>query len=217
MTIPPSPAAAPGACADVPFPPDRHTWFDDAQALLTGTLLVALGLVLFRHAGFVTGGTVGLAFVLHYASGWPFGALVFAINLPFYALAWVRMGRAFTLKTVLAVGLLAAFTEVMPRWIVIGALNPWFAAVAGGLLIGVGFIILFRHRASLGGFNTLVLWLQERYGWRAGVVQLAIDAAILLAAIPWVGPLQLLLSVLGAALMNLTLAINHKPGRYVAY
>lgn len=203
--------------ADTPFPSPRHTWLDDAQALLTGTLIVALGLVLFRQAGFVTGGTVGLAFVLHYASGWPFGALVFAINLPFYALAWVRMGRAFTLKTVLAVGLLAAFTEVMPRWIAIGSLNPWFAAVAGGLLIGVGFIILFRHRASLGGFNTLVLWLQERYGWRAGVVQLAIDAVILLAAIPWVGPLQLLLSVLGAALMNLTLAINHRPGRYVAY
>lgn len=203
--------------AETPFPTPRHTWLDDAQALLTGTLIVALGLVLFRHAGFVTGGTVGLAFVLHYASGWPFGTLVFAINLPFYALAWVRMGRAFTLKTVLAVGLLAAFTEVMPRWIVIGALSPWFAAVAGGLLIGVGFIILFRHRASLGGFNTLVLWLQERYGWRAGVVQLAIDAVILLAAMPWVGPLQLLLSVLGAALMNLTLAINHKPGRYVAY
>lgn len=203
--------------ADTPFPTPRHTWLDDAQALLTGTLIVALGLVLFRQAGLVTGGTVGLAFVTHYATGWPFGALVFAINLPFYALAWVRMGGAFTLKTVLAVGLLAAFTEAVPRWLAIESLHPLFAAVAGGLLIGVGFIILFRHRASLGGFNTLVLWLQERYGWRAGVVQLAIDAVILLAAIPWVGPLQLLLSVLGAALMNLTLAINHKPGRYVAY
>ncbi|MDW8336788.1 MAG: YitT family protein [Tepidimonas sp.] len=200
-----------------PFPVARHTWFDDAQALLTGTLIVALGLVLFRQAGFVTGGTVGLAFVLHYATGWSFGALVFAINLPFYALAWVRMGRAFTLKTVLAVGLLAAFAEVIPHWLVIGQLNAVFAAIAGGLLIGVGFIILFRHRASLGGFNTLVLWLQERYGWRAGVVQLGIDSAILLAATPWVGPLQLVLSVLAAGLMNLTLAINHKPGRYVAY
>ena len=202
--------------ADTPFPTPRHTWLDDTQALLTGTLIVALGLVLFRQAGLVTGGTVGLAFVTHYATGWPFGALVFAINLPFYALAWVRMGGAFTLKTVLAVGLLAAFTEAVPRWLAIESLHPLFAAVAGGLLIGVGFIILFRHRASLGGFNTLVLWLQERYGWRAGVVQLAIDAVILLAAIPWVGPLQLLLSVLGAALMNLTLAINHRPGRYMA-
>jgi uncharacterized membrane-anchored protein YitT (DUF2179 family) len=37
------------------------------QALVTGTLFVALGVVLFRHAGLVTGGTAGIAFVLHYA------------------------------------------------------------------------------------------------------------------------------------------------------
>lgn len=203
--------------ADVPFSVARHTWWDDAQALLTGTLIVALGLVLFRHAGFVTGGTVGLAFLAHYATGWPFGALVFAINLPFYVLAWVRMGRAFTLKTVLAVALLAAFTEAMPHWIGLQHLDPVFAATAGGLLVGVGFIILFRHRASLGGFNTLVLWLQERFGWRAGVVQLIIDGSILLASWPLLDGTRLALSVLAAVLMNLTLAINHRPGRYVAF
>ena len=195
----------------------RHTWLDDAQALLTGTLIVALGLVLFRHAGLVTGGTVGLAFLVHYASGLSFEALVFVINLPFYALAWVRMGRAFTLKTVLAVALLAAFTEAMPRWIELQHLDPVFAAAAGGLLVGVGFIILFRHRASLGGFNTLVLWLQERFGWRAGVVQLVIDGSILLASWPLLDAQRLVLSVLAAALMNITLAINHRPGRYVAF
>lgn len=194
-----------------------HTWFDDAQALLTGTLIVSLGLVLFAHAGLVTGGTVGLAFLAHYATGWPLGALVFAINVPFYALAWVRMGRAFTLKTMISVGLLAALTEALPNWIVLQHLNPIFAAVAGGLLVGVGFIILFRHRASLGGFNTLVLWLQEKYGWRAGTTQLGIDACILLIALAWVSPWLLALSVLAAVAMNFTLAVNHKPGRYVAY
>jgi uncharacterized membrane-anchored protein YitT (DUF2179 family) len=212
-TAPPPPDATHG----LPFPVQRHTWLDDAQALLTGTLLVALGLVLFRHAGLVTGGTVGLAFLVHYASGLPFGPLVFAINLPFYALAWVRMGTAFTLKTVLAVALLGALTEAMPHWIGLRHVHPVFAAVAGGLLVGVGFIILFRHRASLGGFNTLVLWLQERFGWRAGVVQLGIDGAILLASWPLLDAPRLALSVLAAALMNVTLAINHRPGRYVAF
>jgi uncharacterized membrane-anchored protein YitT (DUF2179 family) len=45
--------------------PPRHSLLDDAQALLTGTLFVALGLVLLRQAGLVTGGTAGIAFVLH--------------------------------------------------------------------------------------------------------------------------------------------------------
>lgn len=46
-------------------------------------------------------------------------------------------------------------------------LSPVLAAVVGGLLCGTGMLILFRHRASLGGLDTLVLYLQERLGWRA--------------------------------------------------
>ena len=195
----------------------RHSLFDDAQALITGTLFVGIGLAMFRQAGLMTGGTVGLAFLAHYASGWPFGALFFAINLPFYALAWRRMGRRFTLKTVAAVTLLSGLSELLPRWFQLHQVAPWFAALGGGLLIGAGFIILFRHRASLGGLNVLVLWLQERFGWRAGYVQLGMDSLILLASWPWIDAQRLALSVLAAAAMNLALAVNHRPGRYVAF
>ena len=202
--------------AAVPARP-RHSLFDDAQALLTGTLFVGLGLVLFRHVGLMTGGTVGLAFLAHYATGMAFGPLFFVINLPFYALAWRRMGRRFTLKTMAAVTLLALLSEALPRWLQLQQVAPWFAAVGGGLLVGAGFIILFRHRASLGGLNVLVLWLQERFGWRAGHVQMAIDSAILLASWPWIDARRLALSVLAAAAMNFALAVNHRPGRYMAF
>lgn len=205
------------AAQDDPVPISRHTLFDDAQALLTGTLFVALGLALFRHAGLMTGGTVGLAFLAHYASGWPFGLLLSLINLPFYALAWRRMGKRFTLKTIVAVSLLSWLSERLPGWLALQAVQPVFAAVAGGLLVGAGFIILFRHRASLGGLNVLVLWCQERFGWRAGAVQMGIDGAILLASWPWMDGPRLLLSVLAAAAMNFALAVNHKPGRYTAF
>ncbi|HJV68372.1 YitT family protein [Ideonella sp.] len=198
-------------------PVSRHSLFDDAQALVTGTLFVGIGLAMFRHAGLMTGGTVGLAFLAHYATGAAFGPLFFVINLPFYVLAWKRMGRRFTLKTIAAVTLLAWLSEVLPNWFRLQQVAPWFAAIGGGLLVGAGFIILFRHRASLGGLNVLVLWLQERFGWRAGVVQMAIDAAILLASWPWIDAPRLALSVLAAAAMNFALAVNHRPGRYMAF
>ena len=105
---------------------------------------------------------------------------------------------------------------MLPRWLVLEAVHPLFAAVGGGLLAGAGFLILFRHHASLGGLNVLVLWLQERQGWRAGQVQMGIDLAILLAATPWLDARRLGLSVLGAAALNFALAVNHKPGRYMA-
>jgi uncharacterized membrane-anchored protein YitT (DUF2179 family) len=62
----------------------RHRPHEDVQALLTGTLFVALGIVMFGHSGLLTGGTVGIAFLIHYATGWNFGLVVFLINLPFY-------------------------------------------------------------------------------------------------------------------------------------
>ncbi|MFO1250590.1 MAG: YitT family protein [Inhella sp.] len=198
-------------------PAQRHRPYEDVQALLTGTLFVALGLALFQRAGLVTGGTVGLAFLAHYASGLPFGPLFFCINLPFYALAWKRMGARFTLKTLAAVSLLTLLTAWLPQWLRIASVHPLFAAVGGGLLVGAGFIILFRHRASLGGLNVLVLWCQERFGLRAGWLQMGIDATILLAAWPWLDATRLALSVLAALAMNFALAVNHKPGRYMAF
>ena len=213
----PPPADADDGAATLAAAAQRHSLFDDLQGLVIGTLFVALGLVLLRHVNLLTGGTAGIALVLHYATGWPFGALFFGLNLPFYWLAWQRMGRRFTVKTFAAVGLLAGLSEWLPHWLPLGAVAPVFAALAGGLLIGTGFIILFRHRASLGGLNVLVLWLQERFGWRAGQVQMAIDCSILLGALPWLTWQQLALSILAAAAMNFALAVNHKPGRYTAF
>jgi uncharacterized membrane-anchored protein YitT (DUF2179 family) len=199
-----------------PARPSRHRPHEDVQALITGTLFVALGVVLFRQAGLLTGGTAGIAFLLHYATGWNFSVVFFAINLPFYWLAWRRMGRAFTLKTLAAVSLLSLFAEALPRWLGIATLATPFAAAMGGLLAGAGMLMLFRHRASLGGFNVLVLYLQETRGWRAGHLQMGLDCAIVLAALAFVPLSQIAWSVAGAVALNLTLAINHRPGRYMA-
>lgn len=193
-----------------------HSWFDDLQGLATGVLFVSVALALLKTAGLATGGTAGVALVLHYATGWSFGALFFAVNLPFYALAWRRLGARFTLKTAAAVLLLAVLSERLPAWLQIGHVDPWFAAVVGGLLLGAAFIILFRHRGSLGGLNVLVLWLQERFGWRAGLVQGVLDTLILASASPWLDGPRLAASVLAVLLLNGALAVNHKPGRYAA-
>ncbi len=195
----------------------RHAWSDDLLALGTGTLFIALGLAMFQRAGLLTGGTAGIALLAHYASGWPFGALFFAINLPFYLLAWKRLGPAFALKTFASVSLLSLLATAVPHWADIARVDPWFAAVGGGLLMGAGFLMLFRHHASLGGLNVLVLWLQQRFGWRAGWVQLGIDATILAASVAWVEPRRIGLSIVGALALNLTLALNHRPGRYAAF
>lgn len=195
--------------------PQSHTLFEDVQALATGALVIALGLTLLKSAGLLTGGTAGLAFLIHYATGWSFGAVFFAVNLPFYFFAVRALGVPFTLKTLAAVAMLSLLADQLPRWIAFASIDPVFAAVMGGALVGIGLLILFRHKASLGGINVLALYLQQRHGWRAGAVQMALDCAIVVGAFAIVDPRRIALSVLGAAALNLVVAINHKPGRYL--
>lgn len=193
-----------------------HRPYEDVQAMVTGTLFVALGVVLFGHAGLLTGGTAGLAFLIRYATGVDFGIAFFLVNLPFYIFAWQRMGAAFTLKTFTAVSLLSLFTYFLPFGIKLSYLSPVLAAVLGGLLCGAGMLMLFRHKASLGGLNVVVLYLQDKYGWRAGKVQMAFDCLIVLGALAIADWQRVALSVLGAVVMNMTLTINHRAGRYMA-
>jgi uncharacterized membrane-anchored protein YitT (DUF2179 family) len=196
--------------------PTKHSLFEDAQGVFTGTLLAGLGVMLLSKAGLLTGGVAGMAFLLHYAFGWSFGLGFFLINLPFYYLAYKRMGKAFTLKTFSAVGLLALITQYQPKLLEIGYIHPVWAAVLGGLLIGMGMLALFRHRASLGGVGILALYLQDRFKWRAGLVQLAIDLAILCMAFFVTSPFMVFCSVIGAVALNFFIAVNHRTDRYIA-
>ena len=195
--------------------PSPHRAYEDVLALIVGTALMALGLTIYTQATLLTGSTAGLALLIQYGAGIPFGWAFFVINLPFYVLSLMQMGLAFTLKTFAAVALLSVFTSLSQQWIEISYIAPLYAALIGGTIMGVGLLILFRHRASLGGVNILVLFLQERFGLRAGYVQLAIDAAILTGGLLVVAPDRIALSLLGAVALNLVLALNHKPGRYI--
>lgn len=192
-----------------------HNLFEDAAALISGSLIVALGVTLHAHAQILTGGTSGLALMAQYGLGMPFALGFFLINIPFYGLAALRLGWKLTLRTVVAVCLVSLFAKFTPEWLVVGQMSPAYSAVIGGLLIGVGLLILFRHRFSLGGINLVALFAQERLGWNAGLVQLSIDAAIILASLLILPPERAALSFLAAVVLNLVLAVNHKPERYL--
>lgn len=146
-----SPAESSISPAPGPVVSLRHGTYEDAQALFSGTLFVAMALMLFNQAGLLIGSTAGMAFLLHYVTDISFGKLFFVVNLPFYWFAWTRMGREFTLKTFVSVALLSLLTELFPHVMQVSYINPLFASLLGGLLLGTGCLFLARHRSSLGG------------------------------------------------------------------
>lgn len=196
-------------------PTAPHTWYEDVLALLIGTLVVSFGINLLRHGGALTGGTAGLAFLAHYATGVRFGVAFFLINVPFYWLAYRHLGRAMVVKTFCAVGLVSLFAELHAVFLHVGEVDPFYAALFGNAVLGLGFIVLFRHRASLGGTTILALYLQQHHGIRAGKVQLVVDLLILTASATLVSAPLLAASVVGAVVLNTIVAMNHRPDRYL--
>ncbi|WP_234988041.1 YitT family protein [Demequina sp. NBRC 110056] len=193
---------------------ERHALWEDALALPSGAFLMSFGLFLLEQIGGVSGGLAGVAILGSYWTGASFGLVFFLVNLPFYWLAVRRMGWTFTIKTLITVTLISALSAVHGLYLDVSSIAPLYAAIFAGLSIGVGMIMIFRHGASAGGFGILAAYLQESKGIRAGYVQGALDVLVVVASLALV-PLDILAySILGAVLLNMVLAINHRPGRY---
>ena len=195
---------------------NQHAPWEDVLGIMIGTILVALSLSIYAHLGMVTGGVAGLALIGHYWSGLPIGTLFFVLNLPFYALAMMRMGWPFTLKTFFAVGLLSLIMNFQDRLISFASLDVLTGSVLAGVLLGMGLLAMFRHRTSLGGVGILALYLQDRFKLKAGLVQMAIDLTILAISFAVAPPLIIAFSVLSAVILNLIITINHRQDRYIA-
>ena len=194
----------------------RHTALEDAQGLSVGLVLVGTGVALLAHLGFVTGQTAGLALLIAHAAGWSFGWVFFLVNLPFYLVAWRRLGAEFTLKSAACVTALSVLVELIPGWMELGALDPLFGVTAFGCLAGVGLLAVFRHKGSLGGLGVIALMAQDRFGIRAGYVQLGFDAALFAAALALFPASVVAYSLAGAAILNGVIAFNHRRDRYIA-
>lgn len=194
-----------------------HKFYEDVLALFCASVLVSFGVVLFGTHNLLTGGTAGVAIIGTHLFDMSFGLLFFLVNIPFYFMAWTQLSKRFTINTFISVSLVSVMTEQMQHVIKIESIHPIFAALAGGMLIGVGLLIMFRHKSSLGGLGILALYLQNKFNIRAGNFSLLVDSVILTSSIFIFSIDLVILSVVGAITLNTLIAVNHKPGRYQAY
>lgn len=202
------PAPASGASAP-------HSFVEDAAAIVTAATIISLGLFLLKSSGAATGGTEGVALLLSHTLGINLGLAIFLLAIPFYGLGLWQKGWRFTLRSMIAVTLISGMSSLTP--LALGRLDvqPVYGALVGNALLGLGFLILFRHNASPAGFSIVSLIAQDTLGWRAGKVQLAFDTMIVSSALVFAAPSTVLISACGVAVLSLILILNHRPGRYL--
>ncbi|MFB2539346.1 MULTISPECIES: YitT family protein [unclassified Acinetobacter] len=126
-----------------------HSLLEDAFAVIIGTAMIGFALLLLQQSHVMVGGTVGLSLLIQKITHLPFSIIFWVVNLPFYYLAYLRLGKQMLIKTIIAVSTLSVMTEIHPLFLHLDTVQPLYASIVANTLIGLGLLILFRHRARV--------------------------------------------------------------------
>ena len=124
---------------------------------LKNDVLIALGVVsagmglegFLLSSHFIDGGVTGISMLLAKVSGVRLEVLILAINLPFIALGYRQIGRAFAIRSAAAIVGLAACLAIVQFPDVTA--DKLLTAVFGGFFIGAGIGLAMRGGAVLDG------------------------------------------------------------------
>lgn len=153
--------------------------------IIVGSLLLAIGVVGFLAPNNIaTGGTAGLAIVLHHMLPLPIGILMALINIPLLLLSLKYLGKEFAVKTVVCIVCIVVMVDVLAEVLHVPNFsnNLMLATLYGGVVIGVGLGLIFKGGASAGGGTILAKIISVRTGVKTSTVVLILDAIVVVSA-----------------------------------
>ena len=168
----------------------------DLALLVAGILSAGMGLKGFLlSSGFIDGGVTGVSMLLAAVTRVPLSIWLPLVNLPFIAIGYRQMGRAFAIKSALGIAGLAAALAIVPFPDVTPDLL--LTAVFGGFFIGAGIGLAMRGGAVLDGTEIVALLISKRSDLlKVGQVILIFNVALFLVAISILGVEAALYSIL---------------------
>ena len=154
--------------------------------LLFGSSFIALSVVLFFLPNSITtGGTPGMAILLHHLTGFSIGSMIIAINVPLLIWGGKYLGKVFAIKTIIAIILISFFIDLFANLFTFEPLtsNILLASIFGGLIIGLGVGFIIKANASAGGSTIIARIVSANSHIKAAQVILYIDIVIVVSSI----------------------------------
>ena len=168
---------------------DKKNLFIEIRSLLLlivlGSVFLALGIVLFLVPNKIaTGGTPGIAILLHFLIDQPTGILMLIINVPLLLGGAKLLGKSFALRTVGAILLTSFLIDLFAEILKLPALsnNTLLASLYGGIAVGVGVGLILRGNASAGGSTLIAKIVASRSQFKPGQVILVLDVLIIVSS-----------------------------------
>ena len=176
--------------------------FANALLILAGVFSAGMGLKGFLFSShFIDGGVTGISMLLAKTTPVPLALWLPLVNVPFVALGYHQLGRAFALRSILAIVALAVVIATVHFPDVTH--DALLTAVFGGVFIGAGIGLSVRGGAVLDGTEIAALLIGKRSPvLKVGDVILIFNVVLFLVAMSVLGvepALYSILTYIGAA------------------
>ncbi|PID00982.1 MULTISPECIES: YitT family protein [unclassified Sporosarcina] len=155
--------------------------------VILGSLLMALSLNFFLiNANVYASGFAGAAQLVssvlkdHLDMTISTGILLLLFNIPVFILGWFKVGKGFTIYSILSVAFTTLFLELLPLRSMSD--DIMLNAVFGGVLAGVGVGISLKLGASTGGMDIVAMILSRMQDKPIGIYFLLLNGILIVFA-----------------------------------
>lgn len=134
----------------------------DIIYLTLGCAIMALGTAVFLLPNQLsTGGFTGIATIFYYLYHFQMGTVIFILNIPFFLLAFFKVGKKFVTKSIIGTSLLSIFIDIFEN-IQTATTDRLLACIYGGIFVGFGLALVLKANASTGGTD-LITYIAKAY------------------------------------------------------
>lgn len=137
--------------------------------LTLGPCIAAFALEVFLVPNnIIDGGIVGISIILSYLTKINLGLLIFVLNIPFFLLAFNKIGKRFVIQTFYAIGILSLAVDFLTTHHLPTTHDLLLATVFGGIALGTGVGLVLKNDGSLDGTEIMSLVLSKKFGFSVG-------------------------------------------------
>ena len=154
--------------------------------IISGAFILALAVVgFFVPNQVITGGTAGLALLLHYITPLTIGTLIALVNLPLLIIGMKYLGKMFAIRTIFTIVIISLFIDLLAHIVHLEAfiIDTTLSAIFGGIFVGVGLALVIKGNASAGGSTIVARIVSSKTEIKPGQVILIIDSLIVLSSL----------------------------------
>lgn len=158
--------------------------------IIVGTGLFAFAVkCVYDPCGLVIGGFSGIAIIIRKITqsiipgGVPLGITTFILNLPVFIIAWIKIGKKFVMRSIVATFLVSVWLMLIPDYSLTGK-DYMLTAIAGGILAGSGLGIVLSTGTTTGGTDMVASLLNRHFTqYSIPMIMVFIDLVIVFSSV----------------------------------